>query len=622
MKCSVRSKKIIEQVGEFVGNHMWLLLIMSYLLIAICLSSQLDNVFYKIWGDELFYNEMARSIVESGSFKFAHIDIRAGAYLYPTILAIILRFFYNPYTITYITRLVGILLMCSTLFPTYLLAKKMKYSSRNAYILAIASILIPDILQSWFTVTEVLAYPLFMWTVLIIYLDIEKRNSRITPIAVAIFCYMCYQTRGQAIILAIAYIGYMFLSVWLSIKKSDKVQIKNKINKTISFSIIFGSLYLLMPKLLMCFGAIANTKTMETAHASSVFSRFLTEPSYYIWQWGIGVFWYVFYIFLGFGFFTVVLPFFYSKYKGEDSDFRIFINLSLLLTVLIVVLIMYSIEEPLDFSEHRVHMRYFMYFYAPYLLLLYKIDFKCFEWKRIYSVISIVFISFICFGRYIYSLRDVLGTESMSLTIYRHAKMWIIKYPALEQWTIVGTIVVLAVIYLCISKLQWQQFMGYIFPTIITVITIANMFLYISDVKYVTAVGQGDYIARNAPIAEVLNEYNSGEVVLISEGLGYDNEIQTLQLILEKSVDIMSINEINQLFEEQGENIAISEFDRTGYLYLSGGHRLLSDAKCVGVRNTVIDEYYTVSNKIIYQDNYFVIFDLDNGMLHLKRRDG
>ena len=93
MKCSVRSKKIIEQVEEFVGNHMWLLLIMSYLLIAICLSSQLDNVFYKIWGDELFYNEMARSIVESGSFKFAHIDIRAGAYLYPTILAIILRFF-------------------------------------------------------------------------------------------------------------------------------------------------------------------------------------------------------------------------------------------------------------------------------------------------------------------------------------------------------------------------------------------------------------------------------------------------------------------------------------------------------------------------------------------------
>lgn len=610
-------KKIKNGINNINKKNVGIM-ILGYLLIVGILASQLNKIFCPVWGDVLLYNEEAKSLADSGTIKFANMYGISGAYLYPFLLSFVYKYFYNPYTITFTTRLLGILLMTSSIFPAYCLLKKMKFQGKKLLFLSFATIIIPDIMQTWLTVTEVLAYPLFMWTIYVFYLDIEIKEHCKATVALAILCYLDYMTRGQSLVIALAYVGSTIWYLIYDYKKNVKENLAIYLKKLISFVCSFGLLYILVPKILKTLGVISDVQDLGASYATTAIHNFLSSPGYYIAEWGIGCAWYLFYIVLAFGFLTIVLPFFYRNYNDNERKLVIFINMILLLTIVIVVLIIYTLEEPLGIETHRIHMRYFMFFYAPYLFLLYKIDFQKFKWNNIYSFISILFILFICFGRYIYSIREnsFLGAEGMALTIYRIAKERLTLYPALESWLTIFTLLIILVLVYVLKMTSWKRFMQYIFPCVIIIITMSNILLYTHRDRYLTEIGQGDYISRYAPVADYLREYDSGEVVLVIRALCDDNEMQTLQCIMEKSVDVISLGELDLLCSNSN-NVRINEFDRTGYFYLTENtHRILYDAKCIVFSRAYLDGY-RIYNDVAYQDENFVVYNLDNGSLYV-----
>ena len=182
-----------------------------------------------------------------------------------------------------------------------------------------------------------------------------------------------------------------------------------------------------------------------------------------------------------------------------------------------------------------------------------------------------------------------------------------------------GMIILLNVII--VLHKGWDRFLKYVFPVMLGSMILLNTIAYYKDIERISIVGNGGYFERNITIVRVLNQYEQGEVVLVAETLGFDNEIQTLQMLLEKCVDKLSIEEFDTLIDQQSGIICISGIERTPYIYATEQGHILSDAKCIGMRRIVADKY-VISNKIIYEDDYFIIFELDEGYLYINNQEG
>lgn len=597
------------------------ILLLVFAFSVILRSLLLQPIWYKIWGDELLYTDMARSFANDGTFKFANMYGPNGAYLYPLLLSVVFKF-YDAETINITTRLLGVILMSSVVFPTYLLAKEMKYKQRSAYIFGIVSILLPDMLQSLFTVTEVIAYPLFMWTLYFFYKDCEDTKPNKNTVIFSLLVFLSYLTRSLNMAFFLAYFIYSLIIVWCSVKEKSSHSAKIQGIKLLIFSGIFISLYIIVPKILVAKDIIQNTENAAMSSGVSMLISGVVDNLFVnLVTWSYGVLWYLFFALIGFGIFTVLIPLTYKYDEIKNRRLNLFLGLLLISFIGAIVVLIHAVEEPITHVEKRVHFRYIFYFFIPYLLLLYKTEFQKIKWT-IGTILGLGFV--ILFGgyeQYISAIRDTVGVESMALTVIKVLKRFITNYPNVETYFmfISGMIILLNVII--VLHKGWDRFLKYVFPVMLGSMILLNTIAYYKDIERISIVGNGGYFERNITIVRVLNQYEQGEVVLVAETLGFDNEIQTLQMLLEKCVDKLSIEEFDTLIDQQSGIICISGIERTPYIYATEQGHILSDAKCIGMRRIVADKY-VISNKIIYEDDYFIIFELDEGYLYINNQEG
>ena len=597
------------------------ILLLVFAFSVILRSLLLQPIWYKIWGDELLYTDMARSFANDGTFKFANMYGPNGAYLYPLLLSVVFKF-YDAETINITTRLLGVILMSSVVFPTYLLAKEMKYKQRSAYIFGIVSILLPDMLQSLFTVTEVIAYPLFMWTLYFFYKDCDDTKPNKNTVIFSLLVFLSYLTRSLNMAFFLAYFIYSLIIVWCSVKEKSSHSAKIQGIKLLIFSGMFISLYIIVPKILVAKDIIQNTENAAMSSGVSMLISGVVDNLFVnLVTWSYGVLWYLFFALIGFGIFTVLIPLTYKYDEIKNRRLNLFLGLLLISFIGAIVVLIHAVEEPITHVEKRVHFRYIFYFFIPYLLLLYKTEFQKIKWT-IGTILGLGFV--ILFGgyeQYISAIRDTVGVESMALTVIKVLKRFITNYPNVETYFmfISGMIILLNVII--VLHKGWDRFLKYVFPVMLGSMILLNTIAYYKDIERISIVGNGGYFERNITIVRVLNQYEQGEVVLVAETLGFDNEIQTLQMLLEKCVDKLSIEEFDTLIDQQSGIICISGIERTPYIYATEQGHILSDAKCIGMRRIVADKY-VISNKIIYEDDYFIIFELDEGYLYINNQEG
>jgi hypothetical protein len=141
------------------------------------LTSQVKD--WYVMTDELLYERLAISIAHGGSpLPHVHGDLIANVnQLYPLLLAPLFHGTLVPPGL-HAAHVLNAFVMSSAAVPAYLLARRVTGSVRLSYLVAVLTVCIPWIAISSFLMTEVVAYPAFLWAVLALHQALVAPRAR------------------------------------------------------------------------------------------------------------------------------------------------------------------------------------------------------------------------------------------------------------------------------------------------------------------------------------------------------------------------------------------------------------------------------------------------------------
>ncbi len=136
--------------------------------------------------DEMRYERLAISIARTHSLvpRIHGVDVQSFSQLYPLLIAPIFAHGYVPHDVVS-AHVFNAWLMSSACVPAYLLAHQVTGRRRVAYLVAALSVCMPWILYASMLMTEVAAYPAFLWALLGLYRATVAPSARRDALALA-----------------------------------------------------------------------------------------------------------------------------------------------------------------------------------------------------------------------------------------------------------------------------------------------------------------------------------------------------------------------------------------------------------------------------------------------------
>lgn len=196
--------------------------------------------------DEELYVSLAKSFYYTGQFQVNGSIVEYNCVLYSLLISLA-YIFYSPEHILFFMRLIGVVCICSSVFPIWLLAKKILKSPKEALQICVISMFLPYMFDCVYLMQEVLSYSLFLWTAYFIYLSYEHmENTRGHKYFVisAVFSVLCFFTKTYLFIIPVIFNLHMF---WIAWKKRSIPPIFIRLGLyDISYLILTGILYILI----------------------------------------------------------------------------------------------------------------------------------------------------------------------------------------------------------------------------------------------------------------------------------------------------------------------------------------------------------------------------------------
>jgi hypothetical protein len=187
----------------------FVLLVGAYVASATYLAVQAGRVRSYIWLiDELLYTKIAQGFARGALFGaqvYGHSYSAPNA-LYPRLLAPLYWLLNSTHAFTAAHVLNG-LVFASTIFPVYLLSRRLRVPPPLAVLAGLMSVLIPWAVATAVLMSESLAYPLFAWAIFAIVVaaaDASLRNDALALIAIALAAYARTQFAALFAVLALA----------------------------------------------------------------------------------------------------------------------------------------------------------------------------------------------------------------------------------------------------------------------------------------------------------------------------------------------------------------------------------------------------------------------------------
>jgi hypothetical protein len=168
-----------RQLPRWLAHVRWPLIGTVVVSAAVTIWFVLQCVQYFIQPDELEYLQQSRQI-----WSEFHPLVPSDAYfnswsqLQPVLLSPVWGLFHDTNTAHKVMGVVNALLMVSTAFPAYLLAKRVIGDHRWAYLVAFLSVFVPWMAAASTMMTEVAAYPAFVWGVLCVQRAVARPSGR------------------------------------------------------------------------------------------------------------------------------------------------------------------------------------------------------------------------------------------------------------------------------------------------------------------------------------------------------------------------------------------------------------------------------------------------------------
>lgn len=377
-------KKINEILEKHTKIFLSIIFIVGIILYGI-LASKMTNAMLLVNDEELYVN-IARSFFFEHNFSRGYELINYSCVLYSIVISLA-YFFYSPESITFLMRMIGIILVVSSVFPAYLLSKEVLKSKTKALGIAAITIIIPEMMSGMYLVQENLSYPLFLWLSYFIYLKLKRDNEKTNKIDIAIIILfaLLFFTKSYTIVFPIGY----FLFLIIEEIKENRYQ---RIKQIIFQGAILGILILLG---LFAINAINGFQEGTNHYESQILSVFpidINKIGYFIY----GIFCYIVFSMYSMGILPVMLPLTRLKYyDSEDKKFIKIITLQAILAVIEVSAIVFIPEEGGKLFPSKVCFRYLAIFFIPYLLMFLKCK------KEQMKITKVTIIAYLIIGIYL-----------------------------------------------------------------------------------------------------------------------------------------------------------------------------------------------------------------------------
>jgi hypothetical protein len=338
------------------------------------LASQIHD--WYVMTDELFYERLAISVAQGHSpLPRVHGQLIGNInQLYPLLLAPLFHGTLVPAALEH-AHVLNAFVMSSASIPTFLLARRVTGSTRLSYAVAFLSVCVPWITLASFLMTEVVAYPAFLWAVLALHhaaVSPSRRRDLVLVIAVAVATLARTQFAALVVIVPVA----LFV-IELAIARRIGAAARALVNGHRLLVVVYAALALGAAVLLATGGLSSALGTYSlTARGDllpSGMGRSLIEHLAPL-ALGLGVLPFV----LGVAWLLSVLA--GSKIREHQA-------FAAIATVAFVALLLEVTSYDLRFGRGTVHDRYVFYL-APLVLIAFAAALRARRWPRVSLAVS------------------------------------------------------------------------------------------------------------------------------------------------------------------------------------------------------------------------------------------
>ena len=346
MKIENKTKKVTKR--EWISVFLLFLFFVVFRTLIAGFDKSLET-----YPDELRYYDLARSLFEENGMAIRNspADFQKIAY------ALFILPVFAVEDIVVRLQLIGLvnsILICSSVFPIYLIATELELSKGLTYFSVVLTLLFPDMVLSATLMSEILYWPILLW---FIYLWLLNQRKRKVTIAIfqGVLAYVGYLCKEIFLAVLIACVLFEILNFFLDMFENGKAYaMKNNCNRqnigvVLVLMLTFGMIFVGAKGLF--FGDMGSSYNHQTG-----FSAILTSYNFIYMMYGFV--YYITAVFVATLFFPIVYPL--INFRHLDRKIRglfCFVILFLLVSLATVAYTI-TVREDLGLVVPRVHLRY------------------------------------------------------------------------------------------------------------------------------------------------------------------------------------------------------------------------------------------------------------------------
>ncbi|MCQ2515843.1 MAG: glycosyltransferase family 39 protein [Saccharofermentans sp.] len=404
-------------------------LIVCLLFIVSCVIRTLLANYIKVlytYNDELYYYQIAENIARGNGFPIVRNEaINFYKILYPALISPAFLFKART-TQAFVVALINSVCMSSTVFPLYLISKKILNSKLLRILMCLFFVVFPDLTLSMTFMSEILMLPVTTWLIYGFYELLNLKGTKSYWISLALGAatfagYLC-----KEIVLLI--MGAYMLTALIDVIKRRKID-RDDVLKVVILALGFGLSYLAF-SLLIVRNSIASYNVNETLSTALSFDQILSFLSIFVY--------YIMAILVSYCFFTVIIPLICYKQLDKETQKLYTLTLASLVLTLLVCIFFTNLREDVDKLVPILHFRYFTFVWMPLLIVF----LKTIEIKPQINLFKLVSIAIVFALTLLFRFYDIfIGSSVDHLFLMSVSQIYYLKLLLLKIGFIVAIIV-------------------------------------------------------------------------------------------------------------------------------------------------------------------------------------
>lgn len=307
---------------------------------------------FVIYPDELRYYHLAENIAHFRGLLIYNTETNFQKILYPLFLSPAFLF-ENREIQQHIFAFINSFLVCSAIFPAFLIAKELLQKKSSIFIVCAILLILPDLNYSLTFMSENLYIPLSLWVFYAYLKFILNSHSQSLKFVLflGVLSYALYLCKEIAAVFPLSFLLYL-----LFLKRENFFK-----NAT------FLILGFFIPFFILNFTLFSGLSHSYSSHSANILSFEILKQPGYVFFFFYAFLYFLMHVAIASGYFTLTIPFLFWQHLNKNAQKTIVFLLILIFTSALVIT--YTIYLKEDFYEvaPRALLRYLSFIWIPLL---------------------------------------------------------------------------------------------------------------------------------------------------------------------------------------------------------------------------------------------------------------